>query len=211
MWITAIVAAVLLMAQGAGAQCQGDFNDNGTVEVNEIIIAVNNLLEGCPMVDGCPIDFSDDNTQPGTPDCYYSGRWNPNCGSDDLESLWRSDGEFVIVEFLGFPDNLFYGAEVTSATEADLIGWFTQEDASDLEPAPGSLVLGDSGQLLTLTPDVAPFQVDECDFARYPATLVEVVTPTARAAALRRVDASAFERLRAARKARAPKPNLQRK
>src|SRR5262245_43327931 len=94
----AVIAAVLLGASNADAQCLGDFNNNGMVEINELIVSVNNSLNGCAgsptptPVGECPIDLSDDNTQTGTTDCFYIGRWNQSCGDADQEARWISDG-----------------------------------------------------------------------------------------------------------------------
>ena len=142
----AVIAAVLLGASNAGAQCLGDFNDNGTVEINELIVSVNNALNGCavsptptaPPGGACPIDLSDDNTPEDTTTCFYIGRWNQSCGAADQEALWISDGieddgedDIVIVELLGFdPGYLFLAADITSPTAGELFAWFEV-----LEPA----------------------------------------------------------------------------
>jgi hypothetical protein len=207
----------------AGAQCLGDFDGNGMVAINEIITSVNNALNGCqgtgatptptPMGGSCPIDFSDDNTAAGTPDCFYTGRWNQSCGDDTLEARWISNGQFVVVGFLGFPgDGLFYGAQVTSATAADLVGWFTKADASDLQASLGSLTLGSSGDTLVVAPNDVPFQVDGCDFARYDGVLTDVVQPSAAPPAVRLpADSAALQRLRDAAAARSAKPDFRRR
>jgi hypothetical protein len=225
----AIAAAVLFVAQHVGAQCLGDFNGDGVVMINEIITAVNNSLNGCegigptptPVVGGCPIDFSDDNSQEGTADCFYVGPWNPSCGANDLQARWISflgnnndpSDDIVVVQLLGFSPPLFYGAGTTSSTSAELIGWYRQQDASDLHTAPGTLTLGDSGGTLELVPDAVPFQIESCDFAHYDGTLVEVSQPSAQAAAALRqqVDPAVLGRLRAARAERAGRPNLERR
>ena len=227
----AIVSTLLvLLAHHASAQCLGDFNGDGVVMINEIIIAVNNSLNGCqgvgptptPVVGSCPIDFSDDNSQVGTPDCFYIGPWNSSCGANDLPADWVSvlrdptnpnSIDIVIVQISGFAPPLtdvFYGAATTSPNSAELIGWYQQPDASDLHTAPGSLTLGPSGTTLELVPDTVPFQIDGCDFAHYDGSLAEVFQPSATpAVALRQqIESGALARLRAARTER---PNFQRK
>ena len=226
----AIVSALLvLLAQHASAQCLGDFNGDGVVMINEIIIAVNNSLNGCqgvgptptptPMAGACPIDFSNDNSQDGTPDCFYMGSWNMTCGTNDLQTRWISflhdpsvptSIDIVVVQLLGFTPPLYYGAATSSPNSAELIGWYRQPDASDLQTAPGSLTLGPSGATLELVPDAVPFQVDNCGFAHYDGALFEVSQPNATpAAALRQqIESGALARLRAARTER---PNFLRK
>lgn len=225
----AAVAAFLLMASSASAQCLGDFDGDNMVEITELITSVNNALNNCqgpvgtptPIGEACPIDFADDNIDVGSPeiDCFYVGRWNQSCGAADLEVRFISDlannadeDDLVILDFTQFTDPpLFYGARTTSATTAELIGWFTTTDVSDLTEAPGTLSLNDSGRALLVVPDGVPFSIEACDFVRYQGALTEVVDPTAqRAAALKQVAPAAFERLRAMRANRVPRPNFQR-
>jgi hypothetical protein len=216
----AILAATLLLAAThADAQCVCDANNSNSVEINELVLGVSNSLNGCASAGSCPIDFADDNTQVGTPDCFYVGRWNQGCGANDLETRWISDlgdtatdEDIVIVDLVGFDPPLFYGAATTSPTSADLIGWFQELDASDLHDAPGTLTLGPGGESLTVAPNAVPFQIELCDFTRYEGTLTEVVQSAARrGAASVRANPEAFERLRAARAKRPPRQNLQRR
>jgi len=216
-----IALFVLLAAAGpSAAQCCGDCDGTGEVTINELIRAVNNSLNGCSDVtptvvpDGCPVDFEDDNIDPSTPACFYIGRWNATCGADDLEVLWTSDGEFIVIEFLGgFDPGLFFGAEVDSPTSGSLIGWFTDPDAEEVFDAPGELTLGAGGGTLTIAPDAVPFQIEGCNFTIYNGELTEVVDGTALRrrlpAASRHV--AALQRLRAARGAARPLRNLERK
>ena len=203
--------ALLALAAPAGAQCCGDCNGDGMVAINELITAVNNSLGTCSNGptptptsqpgDQCPINFRDDNTMDGTPDCYYIGRWNESCGAADLEALWRSDGDIVIVELLGFNPGLFVGANVTGTNSATVIGWFTKADASDLTETTGTMALGTNGTTLAVDHPDSPFDVDQCAFAHYRGNLEDVVVPgsTARAASrLRALQPAALSRLRAA-------------
>jgi hypothetical protein len=219
----AVVAAILLLAHGAGAQqCEGDFNGDGQVMINEIILTVNNSLNGCVTGLVCPIDFADDNTAAGTPDCYYVGRWNMTCGGADLETRFISDlgdmadptDDLVLVELVGFTPRLFYGATTTSPTSADLIGWFTEpanpNDPPVVHNAPGTLQLTTS-RTLVIAPNAVPFQIESCDFVRYEGSLTDVVQPPAQGAAAGvRIDPAVFEHFRAARSVRPPRPNLKR-
>jgi hypothetical protein len=204
-----LAALLLLLPPAAGAQCCGDCDGDGQVSINELITAVNNALGQCASgsptptalpTDQCPIDFRDDNTQPGTPDCYYIGRWNSACGAADLEVLWRSDGDIVIVNLLGFDPGLFIGADVTGTNTAAILGWFTQSDASDLTDLAGTITLGAMGATLAVDPSEEPFDVDECAFSQYRGTLEDVDVPQAARAAVRAraVNPAALTRLRAA-------------
>ncbi|MGH7785450.1 MAG: hypothetical protein ACRERC_01210 [Candidatus Binatia bacterium] len=211
--------ALLALAGPSAAQCCGDCDDSGEVTINELIRAVNNSLNGCPAAtptpepEPCPVDFEDDNIDPSTPACFYIGRWNANCGADDLEVLWTSDGEFIVVEFLGgFDPPLFYGAEVDSPTTGSLIGWFEDEDATEITEAPGEIALEAGGATLIIDPDSVPFRIDRCNFTNYDGRLIEIVGGTA----LRRTlpaprHARALQRLHALRKPTPFLRNLERK
>lgn len=223
----AAVMMSLMISSGAGAQCLGDFNDSGAVEINELIIAVNNSLSGCsgeptptPGGETCPIDFSDDNTANGTPDCFYVGSWNQSCGDDNLEARWISDGidndgqdDLVVIELLGFePDFLFLAADVTSPTSAQLFAWFTvlNPDADDLFDLSGTATLPNA-QAMTITSD-GDFSIDECDFVRYDGVLIDSTQGALRRGSVANLQLSrpALERLREMRAARRAKPNFQR-
>jgi hypothetical protein len=203
----------LLIAAAAGAQqCEGDFDGDGQVMINEIVLTVANGLNGCGPALTCPIDFSDNNTNEGTPDCFYIGRWNLSCGAADLETRWASDGEIVIVQFLGFPDGLYFGASVTSPTTADLIGWFTKLDLSDLQDATGELRLDSDEKALVIDPDSVPFRIEDCKFSGYRGALSDVVDPNAQPAAGRlRVGRGAFQRLLGMRAGGATPLNFERR
>ena len=211
-----ILAAVLWLTPAlAVGQCCGDCGGDGEVSISDLITAVNNALNGCPATSPtptqppkgeCPIDFQDNNLLPGTPDCYYRGRWNQNCGDAKLITFWRSDSEFLIVNVLGVGDGLFFGAEVTGAGTAGLICWYTQEDASDCDqnPVSGAVTLAAGGGMLTIVPQGSPFTIDECAFAHYSGTLFTVDTPSAATAARSavRLRPEALQRVRKAAAAR---------
>ena len=92
-----VVAAAVLFAHTASAQCVGDANGDGQVTVNEAVQVVNNLLNGCTaQPTACPINFGDNNTMEGTPDCFYTGRWNQSC----VHSIGRS--RFDPLDWAGF-------------------------------------------------------------------------------------------------------------
>jgi hypothetical protein len=223
------VVVSLCVASSAGAQCLGDFDDDGSVEINELITAVNNSLNGCsgvptptmPPGGACPINFGDDNTAAGTADCFYIGRWNQSCGADDLEAWWISDGidddgevDLVIVELLDFTPGLFLAGEVTSPTSADLFAWFTNPnpEPGDLMDTSGNLTLNASGNVLVIDPDAPPFSIDQCQLVRYEGTLTEVSQPSAslRTSSVR-LSPEVVQSLRERRAAVRLRPNFERK
>jgi hypothetical protein len=224
-----VIAAVLLSASSGGAQCLGDFDNDGSVEINELIVSVNNALTDCagsptptpPPGGVCPIDLSDDNSQEGTPDCYYIGPWNPSCGDDAQQARWISDGieddgefDIVVVDLIvDEPNFLFLAADVTSPTSGQLFAWFTvlEPTVDDLNDTVGTLTLNDSGSRLVIDACEAPFRINECDFVRYQGTLTDVVTPNSvRRARPAQVSPAVFDRLRAVRAAQRARVNFQR-
>jgi plastocyanin len=107
-WMALSMAACLLTATPAGAQCAGDCNENGAVAVNELVLGVNIVLDRAGL-DGCPsFDGNDDrrvtvnelvaavnNTLRG---CGFAGRYRATVELDpplvgDIELLAASNGE----------------------------------------------------------------------------------------------------------------------
>jgi len=225
-----LAALLWLTPHPARAQCCGDCAGDGEVTIDDLIVAVNHALLGCaattptpggatPTPTGspagaCPINFQDDNTQPGTPDCYYRGAWNQTCGAADLEILWRSDSDILIISLLGFDSGLFLGAEASGPSSADVFCWYTQDDASDCDqhPISGTATLSSNGGTLTIVPQTPPFDIENCPFADYNGTLFNVDTPAAARASqgAARVPPALLQRLHASAPPRSHGANFQR-
>jgi hypothetical protein len=62
----------------AGAQCQGDFNRDGAVAINEIMTSVNNSLTGCPSPGARFVDNGDGTITDGQTGLM----WPPNRAQD---------------------------------------------------------------------------------------------------------------------------------
>jgi DNA-binding beta-propeller fold protein YncE len=129
-----------------------------------------------PSGDGCPVDFSDDNTEPGSDACIYTGSWNPYCGGNDLRSGWVSDGETVAMLFAEFSDVQCVG-EVTSPTSATVLGCFLGPDEDDFDPRGGQMTLSSNGAFLTFDPEEFAFIVDRCPVRLYSGSFVAIVSP----------------------------------
>lgn len=181
--MTAIIAmaalAVLVLGGRSTAQplCPGDFNIDDSVTVDEIVLAVNAALSGCPPPRGCPQAF--DEPTPSRTNCYFVGRWHPLCGSSDLEAFFVSDGVDVVVGIFD-PDVDFF-AEVVSPGFAVLYAWQVPDTPGE-EPVAvdGEVLLSDPPRVaLTVSPFEVPFSISECNFERYEGRFAEVLTSSA--------------------------------
>ena len=186
---TAIAAVAVLLAGAAGAQCLGDADFNGLVGVNEAIIVVNNLLNGCPGgPDGCPYTFTDNIAASGTL-CAFSGSVSGGtCHVDGLQSFLDGDGSVVVLVFKTDPIFGLIAQPLPGprgAHEATLVGW-SAGNFSDRQPLSGTMTLAIDGRSLSVNPATSPFTIEGCEFGLYtPAYdgLINRVGPSAAAAA----------------------------
>jgi hypothetical protein len=215
------VAIVCAMGMRAAAQCCGDCNGDGRVTINELIIAVNNALDGCggatptpvrprtptprptatPTPNGCPSTFADVGSQ-----CVFLGNYNRGCGSQ-LQSLLTSNGTTVIVAIdtmLTDPPVVYFSAQVSSPTSASLTAWSTDAFQTTNHPTAGSVQLNGNGSQLIIFPNDPPFMILGCNFVQY----VGVYTGQTGALVARADGAGALERLRA--RLERPPPDLAR-
>ena len=127
---------VALTPNATHAACRADFNSNGSVEVNELIQAVNEALNGCgdnpatptrraptptrtptPQPSTCPYKFN----QAVSPDlfCGYSGDFTSNCDPFPVGSGWTTNGTDVLVLLIdNNGDSLAVESRRTSPTAA---------------------------------------------------------------------------------------------
>lgn len=163
-------AIALLAASAATAQCVGDTNGNGTVEVNEAVLVVNNLLNGCPGgALGCPYTFQDDVI--GAPSvCAFKGTESGGtCRVDDLRSFLVSDGSTVVLILetdppVGLAAEPLVGRR--GAHEASLTGWYT-DPITDFHPVSGTMTLAGDGRSMRIDPTTEPISIEGCGFGLY--------------------------------------------
>lgn len=127
-----------------------------------------------PTATGCPLSFSDDTTQAGF-GCGFVGRWNSDCGDDQLVGTFVSDGSAIVAAVSDSTSTFFLGGMVDSATSATLLEWATQADFSDLQPTSGTMQLAGGGQSLVIDPLSPPFSILQCPFEAYVGTFVTTV------------------------------------
>ena len=122
----------------------------------------------------CPVSFTDDSvaTQLG---CGFLGRWNTQCGTDQLIGTFIGDGQSLAAAVSDGTSTFFFAAQVSSRTVATLFGWGTQSDLSDFQSASGTIELTGNGQRLTINPDTVPFSIQGCPFVQYAGTFVMTV------------------------------------
>lgn len=171
----AIVALLIITGAGTSAAqpfCPGDVNISDNVTVDELVSAVNAALRGCPEPAGCPMTFDEES---GDTDCIFVGRWHPLCGGSNLEALFFSDGTELVVSF--FDPDIDFFADVVDDGVAILFAWLLFDDPEgEPEAVDGEVLLSDPPRVaLTVSPDEAPFTIDECDFERYEGRFAEVV------------------------------------
>lgn len=170
-----IVAFLIIAGAGQSAAqpfCPGDVNISDNVTVDELVSAVNAALRGCPEPAGCPMTFDQES---GDTDCIFVGRWHPLCGGSNLEALFFSDGAELVVSF--FDPDIDFFADVVDDGVAILFAWMVFDDPEgEPEAVDGEVLLSDPPRVaLTVSPDEAPFAIDECDFERYEGRFAEEV------------------------------------
>lgn len=173
-----LIGVMLLVAAGAAqAQCRADFDGNGTVEINELIAAVNEALGGCASepersptrtptgrpggpptrtptpLTRCPFQFTD--SVDGSLFCAYTGRLKPHlCAGADATGGWTTIGDqvLVVIVFHASEFTIVLDAVRTGATSARV---HTASVSPDFEPraATGTVSLPSSMRMnLTFTP-----------------------------------------------------------
>ena len=187
-----IVALLIAMgfAAHAAAQCCGDCDGSGEVTINELIIAVNNALNGCggaTPTEGPPPTSTRRPTATPTPEgrcpftfaagagglCSFSGHFNRGCGAE-LSSVFASDGSTVVVTIatmLDDPPAVFFAAQVNSDTTASLNAW-SSDNFQTSHPTAGNLQLTGGGSQLVIFPNDPPFMILGCNFVQYQGAFV---------------------------------------
>lgn len=161
--------AVLTFAMPAAAQCCGDCDGNGTVDITELVTAVLGSLGTCGDRLQCPYTFADDTIH--TPSlCLFTGRFNvSDCPGRQLDALFAGDGSVLVVGFMlaGGADLIVgFGADVTGPLRAELADW--SDDLFDTDhPARGAIMLSADHGTLTVAPTTAPFTIGGCAFERF--------------------------------------------
>ena len=175
---TAIGILVVLcgLAARIDAQCCGDCDRSGDVTIDELITAVNNALDGCTTPtrgpkptatprptatptngNQCGVAFTDNSAG----SCTFSGHFNQGCGNE-LTSTFASDGSTLVVTIntqLNDPPFVSFAAQVTSATEASLTSWSTDNFQTTNHPTAGTVQLTDNGTSLVIFPNDPPFMI----------------------------------------------------
>ena len=153
----------LFLAGPATAQCCGDCDGDGQVDISELIRAVNGALDPtcAPPADACPYTFD---TLSLTQRCAFAGRFNATCGPR-TRAIVAVDGDTIAAVFNTTPAVGFVATR-TSATTADLVSWSVEPFATD-DPVSGTMELLDGRTALTIVPDAPPFAYGGCDFVHY--------------------------------------------
>ena len=159
--LTASVAAVALFCAtgGAAQQCALDLNGDRMTTVNELIVAVNQALSGCPggpvatptrtpiPAGGCPFDFNHNNSRSGDDFCAYFGPTSgmPGCGvSTSVSGGWFGNGATITGLITNGTTSFALTATKTSATSARVTTVALGPDFDNPVAATGTLSLPSS-------------------------------------------------------------------
>jgi hypothetical protein len=164
------------------------------VSVNELVAAVGDALDGCPVPPPtCPIDF----TVQSQLACSFSGRFNANCGATIRARLVADSGLMLVSlsvaglsvspaggQSYGPVKWVFIVGDLTSEPRfTTLRGWYTQIDdpRGHVVPMHGSIELADDQRTLrihasqwnpdTQTPEPS-FELNGCRFKDFEGSLV---------------------------------------
>ncbi len=207
-----LLLAILLtcgFTTAAAAQCCGDCAGDGEVTINDLIVSVNNALNGCAVTPTvgpsqtatkpptptrtpvrCPRDFTDTSNQ-----CVFNGRYNQGCGTA-VDAAFTVSGKTIVVAVAsGVPSPAIvrFAAQRDTSTTANLTGWSTN-NFQTTNPVAGRLELAGSGAQLIIFPNDPPFMIQGCNFTQY---VGDYVRPRSASLAEQAEDADALDNLRA--------------
>lgn len=154
---------VLLSAQHAHAECRADFDGSGAVDINELIGAVNEALNGCDGGPGTPTrQPTPTRTPTEAPDtcpyrfnqavdtdrfCAYEGRVTSQCDPFDAASGWTTfETDVIVVSIDEFGFTIALDARRTNPTTARVYAISFEPDFEPFE-ATGTLSLPSATRL----------------------------------------------------------------
>ncbi len=138
-----ILGLMLSTHSVAAQECALDINGDGRTTVDEILVSVNEALNGCPGSPpvSCPLDFNDNNYLAAF--CSYEGSAYSSCGplADEIVG-WQSNGSgTVVVVFADISGTVGASATRTSATTALIYEISPGPDFDQTYSATGSVSL----------------------------------------------------------------------
>ncbi len=153
--IVALCAATSTAARGQ--ECRADFNSNGSVEISELITALNEALNGCgsvatptrrqptptrtatPVPDACPFRF---NQAVSEVFCYYEGTAESACAFfGTFGSGWVTEGQNVFGVLTDGVETFTVVGRRTSPTSATVSAVILDDEEF---PATGTMALPDA-------------------------------------------------------------------
>jgi hypothetical protein len=124
---------------------------------------------------GCPLRF--DRHTVGLPKtCLFVGRYNGSCGHPAV-AVFAGNGDTVVVglAFDQSSDPTYFAGDVVSATKGSLAVWQQSPRVPAASTVAGSVTLEETGNLLRVSVDKAPFRVEGCQFGEFVGHFVEMV------------------------------------
>ena len=126
-------------------------------------------------VQGCPLRF--DRHTVGLPKtCLFVGHYNGSCGEPAV-AVFAGNGDTVVVgmAFDQSSDPTYFAGDVVSATKGSLAVWQPSPKIPAASAVAGSVTLEETGNLLRVSVDKAPFRVEGCQFGEFVGHFVEMV------------------------------------
>jgi hypothetical protein len=172
-------------------QCALDLNNDKRTSIDELIVAINQALNGCPggvastptpkptptptPVDRCTLNFNDNNA--GQDFCTYIGTLSASCiTTEQAASGWQSNGSTVAAILIDNTGSLGFTATRTSATTARITAVAAGPDFTTEEAASGMLTLPSAKQFnLSTNPST-------CTNFSFKGTFNSIVSPTSQSA-----------------------------
>ena len=127
------------------------------------------------VTQGCPLRF--DRHTVGLPKtCLFVGRYNGSCGQPAV-AVFAGNGDTVVVgmAFDQTSDPTYFAGDVVSATKGSLAVWQPSPNIPAASSVAGSVTLEETGNLLRVSVDKAPFRVEGCQFGEFVGHFVEMV------------------------------------
>jgi hypothetical protein len=100
--------------------------------------------------------------------CLFNGTFNRGCGNA-ISSTYSSNGTIILVTLatgVVSPPTVSFRAAVTSATNANLTAWST-DNFQTINLVSGAVNLNSDGAQLEIFPNSPPFSILSCQFVQY--------------------------------------------
>jgi hypothetical protein len=189
------VVIVLMLVNRTSGQCVLDLNHDDATTVDEIIIAINQAIDGCPGSQpttqptsnstatpiptptnppsgACPFDFNNNNAN--NTFCGYAGPLTNSChGTATVAAGWQSNGSSIATVLADQSGSIGLVATKTSATSGRVVSVAAGPDFNQSISASGTVSLPSAQQF-----NVSFNSAASCVDGSLAATFVKLLTPS---------------------------------